>query len=320
VTANRLDFARWLVSDEQPLTPRVTVNRVWQQFFARGFVETENDFGVQGSRPTHPELLDWVATRFIQSGWNMKSLHRLLVSSATYRQSSRRRSNVDSIDDENRLLSRQSRVRLDAETIRDCTLAASELLSDNMGGKSVFPHQQEGILINRATPATWTISPGTDRYRRSLYTYFWRLTPHPYLQTFDAPDSLTSCTRRKNTNTPIQALTLLNDPMFVECAMELADRVISTRQDADTNRQPSSVSLDSPDVSDDRKNIAEAFQSTLNRLPTDRELSALQEILQTARDRFTSGQSSADRSAIERHAWIQVGRVLFNLDEFIVRE
>jgi hypothetical protein len=295
----RLELARWLVSPQQPLTPRVTVNRVWQQFFGRGLVETENDFGTQGARPTHPELLDWLATEFVRQGWSLKALHRLIVGSATYRQVSQRRTDLERLDPENRLLARQSRLRLEAEVIRDTALAASGLLSTKIGGPSVFPFQHDGIMLNRATPAPWMMSPGTDRYRRGMYTHYWRLTPHPQLQTFDAPDTLTACTRRRPSNTPLQALTLLNDPTFIECAESLARRLIHHGRN-DTER------------------IDQVFRLCLGRAPVALERKLLTDVLRTARARFAASNASADR--IEQTAWTQVTRVLLNLDEFITRE
>ncbi len=294
----RLGVARWLVSPQQPLTPRVTVNRIWQQFFGRGLVETENDFGVQGARPTHPELLDWLATEFVASGWRMKSMHRLIVVSAMYRQSSHREADVDAIDPENRLLARQSRLRLEAEAIRDSALMASGLWSPKIGGPSVFPFQHEGVMLNRATPAEWIASPGDDRHRRSIYTHYWRLTPHPFLQTFDAPDSLTACTRRRTSNTPLQALTLLNDPTFAECAEALAQRVLREVPDGDHER------------------LDRAFRLCLGRLPAAEERPPLVAVLSAVRARFAASNIKAG----DRAAWTQVCRVLLNVDEFVTRE
>ncbi|MBI1916972.1 MAG: PSD1 domain-containing protein [Planctomycetes bacterium] len=294
----RLELARWLVSPQQPLTPRVTVNRIWQQFFGRGLVETENDFGTQGARPTHPELLDWLATEFVRQGWRLKALHRLIVGSATYRQASHRRADLERIDPENRLLARQSRLRLEAEVIRDAVLATSGLLSTKIGGPSVFPFQHDGIMLNRATPAPWIVSPGADRFRRGMYTHYWRLTPHPQLQTFDAPDTLTACTRRRPSNTPLQALTLLNDPTFVECAESLARRLIGNGPGTDNDR------------------IDRAFRLCLGRTPVALERKLLTDVLTTARARF----AASNAKVVERAAWTQVTRVLINLDEFITRE
>ena len=300
----RLEFARWLVSPNQPLTPRVNVNRIWQQLFGRGLVETENDFGAQGARPTHPELLDWLAAEFSQQGWQTKRLVRTIVSASTYRQSSQRRSDLDSIDPENRWLARQARLRLEAESIRDCALAIAGLLSTKMSGPSVFPFQHEGIMINRATPAPWTISPGEDRYRRGIYTYYWRLTPHPQLQTFDAPDAITACTRRQTSNTPLQALTLLNDPLFVEAAEHLARQLVSSG------------------FTSDDEIVNQAVQISLQRLPLAEERQLLKQLLSTARSRPTTRSQDETRSSEERElaAWKNVASTLLNLEEFIIRE
>ncbi|MBX9791801.1 MAG: PSD1 and planctomycete cytochrome C domain-containing protein [Pirellulales bacterium] len=222
----RLDLARWLVDPRNPLTSRVAVNRVWQRYFGRGLVDTDNDFGTQGTAPTHPELLDWLAGEFVARGWSLKALHRLIVTSATYRRSSHARPDLVDIDPENKLLARQNRVRLEAENIRDVMLAASGLLTDKIGGPSVFPPQPPGVMELAQIKRDWKPSEGADRYRRGMYTYFWRSTPHPLLKLFDAPDANAACTRRNRSNTPVQALTLLNDEAFYECAQALAARVL----------------------------------------------------------------------------------------------
>ena len=215
----RLDFARWLVSPRNPLTARVIMNRVWQQYFGRGLVETENDFGTQGSLPTHPELLDWLATEFMARGWDLKAMHRLIATSATYQRASQV---TPSSDPNNLLLARQSRLRLDAEIVRDVALTASGLLQPKLGGPPVFPPIPEGVMGLGQVKRTWTPSTGPDRYRRALYTFLYRSTPPPNLAVFDAPDGFAACTRRLRSNTPLQALTLLNDPAFIEFAEALA--------------------------------------------------------------------------------------------------
>src|SRR5579864_8428348 len=202
--ANRMDLAHWLVSPSNPLTARVAVNRLWQAHFGRGLVETENDFGTQGAPPSHAELLDWLATELVAQGWSLKAMHRLIVTSATYRQSSRIRPELASVDPGNRLLARQSRLRLDAELIRDAALAASGLLTPKIGGPSVFPPQPDGVMTLGQMRRDWTPSTGPDRYRRGLYTFFWRATPFPSLMVFDAPDATQACTRRARSNTPLQ--------------------------------------------------------------------------------------------------------------------
>ncbi len=222
----RLDFARWLVSRDNPLTARVIMNRVWQQYFGKGLVDTENDFGTQGSLPTHPELLDWLATEFMARDWSLKAMHRLIVTSQAYQRTSANPKsearNPQSPDPYNLLLARQNRLRLDAEIVRDAALAASGLLAPKLGGPPVFPPIPDGVMGLGQVKRAWTPSTGADRYRRAVYTFVYRSTPPPNLAVFDAPDGFATCTRRIRSNTPLQALTLLNDPAFVEFAQALA--------------------------------------------------------------------------------------------------
>ena len=223
----RLALARWLVSPENPLTARVAVNRIWQELFGRGIVNTSEDFGTQGDRPTHPELLDWLASEFRDRGWSMKQMVRLMVTSATYRQSSKARPELDARDPENTLLARQSRLRLPAELVRDEALYAAGLLDLRIGGRSVKPPQPKGVAeLSYGGSVKWEDSTGADRYRRGLYIHFQRTTPYPQLMNFDAPSSNLSCTRRERTDTPLQALNLMNDPVFFEAAQGLAFRVM----------------------------------------------------------------------------------------------
>ncbi len=219
---NRLDLAQWLMSKNNPLTARVIVNRVWQQYFGRGLVETENDFGTMGSPPSHPELLDWLAVEF-RNHWSLKKLHKLIVTSDTYRQSSTITPGHPAlaVDAKNYLLWRQTRLRLDAEIVRDVSLAASGLLSEKMGGPPVYPPIPEGVLGLGQVKRPWPLSKGEDRYRRGLYTFVFRATPPPSLSVFDAPEGFSSCTRRIRSNTPLQALTLLNDAGYFELAKAL---------------------------------------------------------------------------------------------------
>ena len=224
-TPNRLDFARWLVSKDNPLTARVIVNRVWQVYFGRGIVETENDFGILGTSPTHPELLDWLAIQFQQRGWSLKELHRLIVTSHTYQQRSNRREDLDRRDPNNYLLARQRRLRLEAEIIRDVCLSVSGLLSPKMGGPPVYPPIPKGVMNRGQINRTWNVSEGDDRYRRGIYTFVFRATPPPSLNVFDAPDGYHTCTRRTRSNTPLQALTLLNDGAFAEFAVALKKKI-----------------------------------------------------------------------------------------------
>ncbi len=290
-TLTRLDLARWLVDPRNPLPARVTVNRVWQAYFGRGLVETENDFGTQGSPPSHPRLLDWLASEFVENGWSLKSLHRLIVRSASYRQSSHARPDLDAIDPDNRLLARQSRRRFAAEVIRDNALAVSGLLSRKVGGPSVFPYQPDGVMRLAQVERPWNVSPGEDGYRRGMYTYFWRSTPHPFLKTFDAPDSNTTCTRRYQSNTPLQALTLLNDQSFIECAEALGKHLAEC------------------DIEDDAARVRYAVQLCLAREPNEYEMTRLLDLI--AIERETEDQ---------HHPWTTLARVMLNLDEFITRE
>lgn len=307
----RLDLARWLVDSRHPLTSRVTVNRIWQRYFGRGLVETENDFGLQGSRPTHPELLDWLAGEFMRRRWSLKSLHRLIVTSHTYRQSSATHPELAQADPNNKLLARQLRLRLEAEGIRDVALAASGLLSRKMGGPPVHPPQPEGIYVLTQAVKPWPVSTDEDRYRRGVYTRFWRSLPHPFLPTFDAPDANTSCTRRVRSNTPLQALTLANDGSFVELAAGFAVRLLSSGPDYDEGR------------------VRELCLLALSRLPTEEESDRLLAFVARERARLTADAAAAqalsssvahELPVVEVATWTSVARVMMNLDEFITRE
>jgi hypothetical protein len=290
---NRLDLARWLEDPRNPLTARVIVNRIWQQYFGKGLVETENDFGTQGSRPTHPLLLDWLACEFMNPSapgvkpWSMKHIHRLIVTSATYRQSSRNRKDLETSDPGNRLLAHQSRLRLDAEIVRDAALEASGLLCEKLGGPPVYPPQPDGVMNLGQVKRPWKVSKGEDRYRRGIYTHYWRATPHPALAVFDAPDSFSTCTRRLRSNTPLQALILLNDAQFYEFATALADRVLA---------DPADTRLD------------KLFRYCVARHPTPQERQRLSEFLQLQTEES------------EKEKWTAMARVVLNLDETITRE
>ena len=222
-TPNRLDLAQWLVSPANPLTARVLVNRVWQRCFGRGLVETDNDFGLMGTAPSHPELLDWLATEFVRREWSLKSLHKLIVTSRTYRQSSVETPAQAAADPHNLLLARQRRLRLDAEIVRDVALVASGQLAATIGGPPVFPPIPAGATAVGQIKRAWKTSTGADRHRRGLYTFVYRASPAPALSVFDAPEGFSACTRRNRSNTPLQALTLLNDQAFVEFAEALAE-------------------------------------------------------------------------------------------------
>jgi hypothetical protein len=296
---NRLDFAKWLVAPENPLTARVTMNRMWQQYFGKGIVDTENDFGIQGTLPTHPELLDWLALEFMlppsrekgsDVAWSMKRMHKLIVTSATYRQSSQHRPELKEKDAQNKLLARQHRLRLDAEIIRDSALSASGLLTRKIGGPGVYPPQPPEIFAFTQNNHPWPESKGPDRYRRGMYTFIWRQSQHPLLTTFDAPDAQVACTKRNRSNTPLQALHLANDPVFVEIAKGLGER----------------VQKEGP--KDDAGRLAYAFRLCFARSPGGDELSLLHRYLEQ------------QRLAKAGEPWARVARVLLNLDEFVTRE
>jgi hypothetical protein len=310
----RLDLARWIVSKKNPLTARVAVNRLWQHYFGRGLVATPEDFGSRGEKPTHSELLDWLATELIRQRWGMKAMHRLIVTSATYRQASALRPDLGKRDPQNHLLARQSRLRLEAEAIRDAALAASGLLYRTIGGPSVRPPQPPGVAeVTFLGKDRWIESKGPDRYRRGLYTFFRRTSPYPNLLTFDAPDSNVTCTRRTRTNTPLQALVLLNDPVYVEAAQALARRVL----------------VEAPRGKEAR--IRYAFRLCLAREPGARESLRLGRLLDVnlrlcraspGEARILAGKElfPPRTNAIELAAWVGVCRILLNLDEFITRE
>jgi hypothetical protein len=248
----RLDLARWLTSPEHPLTARVAVNRMWQEFFGRGLVRTSEDFGFQGEKPSHPELLDWLAADFIEGGWKIKRMHKQIVMSATYRQQSNARPELTDRDPDNSLLARQNRLRLPAEAIRDSALRVAGLLTERVGGRSVYPPQPKGVMELTYAWDTdrWKESTGDDKYRRGLYTFFQRTAPYPQMMNFDAPESNVAVSRRSRSNTPLQALNLLNDPVFHEAAEALAARIA-------------------------RDGVVRGFTLALARQPDDRELEIL---------------------------------------------
>lgn len=249
----RLDLARWLVDRSNPLTARVIVNRVWQHYFGRGLVESENDFGMQGAPPSHPELLDWLAVYWMDNGWSLKELSRLIVTSQTYRQASLMRDDLQERDPHNILLGRQSRLRLEAELVRDVSLASCGLLNVQVGGPPVFPPIPDGVMNLGQVRHQWNTSFGADRYRRAMYTFVFRATPAPWLNVFDAPDGFQSCTRRIRSNTPLQALTLLNDAGFFEFSQALSELI-------------------------DQSGLVDAFRRCTSRYPTENELAVLEKL------------------------------------------
>jgi hypothetical protein len=271
---NRVDLAQWFIDPANPLTPRVTVNRVWRHLFGLGLVSTVSDFGTQGEKPTHPELLDWLAHDFVHAQkWSMKGLIRRIVTSGAYRQSSRSRPELANRDPKNRWLARQNRVRLPAENVRDQFLAASGFLDTAVGGPSV----------------------SSSSYKRGLYVKFKRSTPEAMLTTFDAPSATVCCPARERSNTPLQALTLLNDPLYVKCAESLAKRVIAEEVNAESR-------------------LTLAYRIVLARLPDEKEQRLLTQLLHRAGELYSH---QPDR---ELAAWTAVTRTILNLDEVVTRE
>ncbi|MBI1318197.1 MAG: DUF1553 domain-containing protein [Candidatus Hydrogenedens sp.] len=313
---NRLALARWATDRQAPTTARAFVNRVWQHLFGVGLVDTPSDLGSQGSPPSHPELLDWLAVEFMDSGWDIKALVRLMVESATYRQSSDATPELLERDPGNRLLARAGRFRVEAEIVRDITLAASGLLNPEVGGPSVYPPAPEFLFVPPASygPKVWNTDDGADRYRRGLYTFRFRSVPYPALQAFDAPPGDAPCTRRTRSNTPLQALTTLNEPGFVETARALAEKTLAEGGTSDAAR------------------IDYAFRRCTARPPSDGELATLHDYLLRQRDRIANGgiDPTAIQSAIdlptseadpaELTAWTLTARVMLNLDETITRQ
>ncbi|HEY7314677.1 MAG TPA: PSD1 and planctomycete cytochrome C domain-containing protein [Gemmataceae bacterium] len=306
---NRLGLARWLVSPENPLTGRVTMNRQWAAFFGRGIVRTLQDFGYQGEAPSHPELLDWLAVELVKQGWSMKKMHKMIVMSATYRQSSRLTPELLAKDPDNALLARGPRVRLEAEQVRDAVLRVSGLLSEKVGGPSVFPPQPAGVTTEGAYgQLQWKVSEGPDRYRRGLYTFSKRTAPFAMFTTFDAPSGEVCVARREVSNTPLQALTLLNDPAFTEAAQALG-RTLTARKGPLAER------------------VDYLFRRCLTRPPSAEETAMLVKFYETQKRRFERKELDAGKIAgpgggdiNERAAWTALARTLLNLDEAIVKD
>jgi hypothetical protein len=316
--ANRLTLAKWLTDRGSPTTARVFVNRMWQHYFGTGLVATPEDFGMQSEKPVHPELLDWLAVEFMDSGWSIKHMHRLIVQSATYRQSSRVTPELLEKDPLNRLLARAPRLRVESEIVRDISLATSGLLDPKIGGPSIFSPAPAFLFLPPASygPFNWIQATGADRYRRALYTFRRRSTPYPVLQTFDAPNGDFSCVRRSRSNTPLQALTTLNEEVFMDAARALAARVLKEGGKTDDDR------------------LTYAFRLCVSRPPSGDEKSELVSLLEKQQKRMTDGSlipmelatgkkdgtvpegMKADQLA----AYTIVSRVLLNLDETITKE
>ena len=308
---SRLTLARWLVAPDNPLTARVTVNRMWEQLFGRGLVFTTEDFGVRGDRPSHPELLDRLAAEFVRTGWDVKAMHRLVVSSATYRRSSAYRSDIAEVDPDNVLLARQNALRMPAETVRDAGLQVSGLLWTTMGGPSVKPPQPERVTMEAFGTNDWKPSPAPDRYRRGLYTFVIRTAPFAQSITFDAPNPNEICTRRVRSNTSLQALTLLNDPVFFEMARAMAGRVLRECKGDDAQRMEYAfrLALGRDATADERARLLTFLHDQQKQLNDQTKAAA------------TNGlESVADLKPDESLAWTTLCSVLLNLHEFITRD
>jgi len=314
----RLDLARWLVGPENSLTPRVIANQFWSRLFGAGIVRSVGDFGVRGETPSHPELLDWLAVTYRDTlRWDTKAFLKTILMSSTYRQSSTHRPEMVDLDPVNRWLSRQNRLRVEAELVRDLALQVSGLLSNKVGGPSVFPSMPPELAkLSYNNSFTWTNSEGEDRYRRGLYTFFKRTIPHPTLITFDCPDANQTCVNRNVSNTPIQALALLNNDSFVEASLALAKKIVT-------------------EAGSDKQKLEKAFEICLTRGASDDELAKLTRLLQRSRAYYLNepeaaksvvgdkGSPAKEASTIENSelaAWTATLRVLINLDEFITRE
>jgi len=309
--ANRLTFARWLVDRKAPTTARSIVNRVWQSYFGTGLVATSEDFGSQAEAPSHPELLDWLAVEFMEKGWSFKALHRQIVTSSTYRQSSKVTADGLARDPANRLLARGPRFRVEGEIVRDIALAASGLLNPKVGGPSVYPPAPGMLFLPPVSygPKVWKEETGENRFRRAIYTFRYRSVPYPALQAFDTPPGEASCVRRSRSNSPLQALTTLNEPLFVECAQALGARILKEGGASDEER------------------LAHAVRICLGRKPTAREKTVLLDFVAKEKERLAASPDklklltgSKGEASAELGAWTAAARVLLNLDEAITKE
>lgn len=316
---SRLDFARWLVDRKSPTTARSIVNRVWQSYFGTGLVATAENLGTQSELPSHPALLDWLAVDFMERGWSLKNLHRQVVMSRTYRQSSHMTPELFAKDPNNRLLARGPRFRVDAEIVRDIALTASGLLNRELGGPPVYPPAPEFLFLPPVSygPKIWDTEQDGERYRRAVYTFRYRSVPYPVLDTFDAPNGDASTVKRARSNTPLQALATLNETLFMESARALALKSLNHSED-------------------ERARLEYAFQRCLTRKPEERESRELLAVLQQQRERFASGDLDAWEFASndpahppklppgaepeDLAAWTAVSRILLNLDETITKE
>ena len=292
---SRLTFAKWIVDRKSPTTARAFVNRVWQAYFGNGLTATPEDLGTQGEAPSHPELLDWLACEFMDNGWSVKALHRLIVTSETYQQDSKVTPELLARDPFNRLLARGPRFRVEGETVRDIQLATSGLLNPAVGGRAVMPPAPAHLFEKPVSyaPFPWKVEEDANKYRRAVYTFRRRSTPYPFLSTFDVPNGETSCVRRAKSNTPMQALMTLNETMSMEAATALAERMKKEGGASDESR------------------IAYGFKVCTSRTPSARETKALLDLMKRQQSR--QGVEAADGCTI-------VARVLLNLDETITKE
>ncbi len=314
---NRLGLARWLVDPSHPLTARVTVNRFWQQYFGIGLVKTTEDFGAQGDQPSHPDLLDWLATEFIRTGWNVKQMQKLIVTSASYRQSSKATPEMRAKDPENRLLAHGARFRVDAEAVRDSALFISGLLVEKRGGHAVKPFEPAGLweAVSFNNSQKYVPDKGEGQYRRSLYTYWKRQSPPPNMMLFDAPTREYCVVRRPRTNTPLQALALMNDPQFVEASRAFADRILREG---------------GKDVND---RLAFGFRTATGRKPAGDEVKILREVLNEQTALYRKDPSASEKllavgsyksvsgvAAADLAAWTTVASMILNLDETVTKQ
>ena len=311
-TPDRLDLARWIVRPKNPLTARVAVNHIWKHLFGAGLVASVDDFGTQGDAPTHPRLLDWLAVELIESGWDRKHVIKTILMSATYQQSARSRPELIAIDPENRLLARQSRLRVESEIVRDLFLDASGLLHRDVGGPTVYPRIPEAVGdLGYKYKTRWIVSSKPERYRRGIYIHFKRTNPYPSLLMFDGPESNLCQAKRNRSNTPLQALATLNDPVFVECAQALGRTLAS-------------------ESTTPRARIALAGTRCLTRILDERELASLMKLFESERTWYTQhsedaalvvGEYTTDGTpSAAAAAWVAVARAIMNLDEFVTRE
>lgn len=308
---NRLAFANWLVDRKSPTTARAIVNRVWQAYFGKGFVSTSEDLGSQGEAPSHRKLLDWMSVWFMDQGWDLKKLHTLIVSSRTYQQSSHVSPELYALDPYNRLFARGPRYRVDAELVRDIALKASGLLNPEVGGPSVYPPAPAFLFEKPASygPKTWDIATDQNRFRRAIYTFRFRSVPYPMLQAFDAPNGDIATVRRSRSNTPLQALTTLNETLFLECAIGLAERTLAEKGTSEEQR------------------IESAFRRCVSRFPSQSEKQLLTQFLKKQQKYFMDHPEEAKLIAttkksttVDFAAWVALSRVLLNMDETITKE